>query len=44
MRKRIFEPDHPDIANSLSNIGTTLHDLGDLNKALDFNKKALVIR
>ena len=44
MRLRIFNNDHPDIATSLSNIGATLHDLGELNKALDYNKKALLIR
>lgn len=44
MRKRILEPEHPDIGHSLSNIGATLHDLGELNKALDYNEKALMLR
>ena len=44
MRLRIFNNEHPDIASSLSNIGATLHDLGELSKALDYNEKALSLR
>ena len=28
----------------MANIGATLHDLGELNKALDYNRKALILR
>jgi len=41
--KRVYWPDHPDIAMSLNNLGSVLQDLGDLQGAKTAVEQALAI-
>ena len=41
MRQRLFKGDHPDVARSLSNVGSGHVALGDTWKALEYLSQAL---
>ena len=44
MRKRLYSGDHPDIAQSPFSLAASYTRLGDDNKALENDKKALEMR
>jgi tetratricopeptide (TPR) repeat protein len=44
MRRRIHKGDHPNVANTLNNIGVTLHSLGRYEEALQYDKESLEMR
>ena len=45
MRQRLYPAqDHPDIALSLNNVGSSLGDLGEAKEALAYYKQALAMR
>ena len=44
IRDKLFDPEHPDIAHSLNNIGIIESNQGNNDKALEYYQKALQIR
>jgi tetratricopeptide (TPR) repeat protein len=44
MRRDLFGERHPDIATSLSNLGSVYGDQGDFQRALEFSEQALGMR
>ena len=44
MRKKLYDTDHPDLAQSLNNLEDRYTRLGDYNKALEYELKAYEIR
>jgi hypothetical protein len=43
IRKKIFGDEHPDVADSLSNLAILLVTIGDLPQALAFEQRALAM-
>lgn len=43
IRLSIFGQDHPDVASTYNNIGTAYADLGEYDKAMEYDQKALSI-
>jgi len=44
IREKVWGPDHPDVATSLTNLGTVLAEIGDLAGAEPLHRRALAIR
>jgi hypothetical protein len=44
MFERLYTGDHPDIAQSLNSLGVSYFRLGDVSKALEYNKKSFEMR
>jgi tetratricopeptide (TPR) repeat protein len=44
MYQRLYEEDHPDVADSLNNMGSVLKSLGNAKEALPYYKQALEMR
>jgi tetratricopeptide (TPR) repeat protein len=44
MRQRLYGGDHPQIARSLNNLATVLHDLGEVARARELHEQALAMR
>jgi Tetratricopeptide repeat len=44
MYQRLFEGDHPDVANSLNNLAGDRRDLGEHGRARALHEQALAIR
>ena len=44
MRQKLYQDNHPDIAQSLNNIGNAYYDLKDYDNALKYSKQTLDIR
>jgi len=44
MRKKLYDSDHPDLAQSLNNLAVSYTRLGDYNKALEYELKTYEMR